>query len=132
LWTEVDAIHWFCICVEGMMLSGFVKGQEADLVVINSWNRFCFTGGYVEASVSLPGKNNVYGLWPAIWSLGNLGRAGYGGTLDGVWPYSYDTCDVGTLHNQTLNGETLFLTCPMLLQVRHHADGGMARKNRKQ
>ena len=72
--------------------------------MINSWNRFCFTGGYVEASVSLPGKNNVYGLWPAIWTLGNLGRAGFGGTLDGVWPYSYDTCDRGTLHNQTLNG----------------------------
>ena len=36
--------------------------------------------------------------------MGNLGRAGYGGTLDGLWPYSYDTCDVGTLANQTLNG----------------------------
>lgn len=100
--------------------------------MINSWNRFCFTGGYVEASVSLPGKNNVYGLWPAIWSLGNLGRAGYGGTLDGVWPYSYDTCDVGTLHNQTLNGEPLFLTCTMLPQVIQHADGARARKNRKE
>jgi beta-glucanase (GH16 family) len=73
--------------------------------VIQTWNRFCFTSGYVEASVSLPGKNNVYGLWPAIWSLGNLGRAGYGGSLDGLWPYSYDACDVGTLKNQTLNGK---------------------------
>lgn len=73
--------------------------------MIQTWNRFCFTSGYVEASVSLPGKNNVYGLWPAIWSLGNLGRAGYGGSLDGLWPYSYDACDVGTLKNQTLNGK---------------------------
>lgn len=72
--------------------------------LVSSWNRFCFTGGYIEANVSLPGKSNIYGLWPAIWTLGNLGRAGYGGTLDGLWPYSYDSCDVGTLPNQTLNG----------------------------
>ncbi|WWD21278.1 hypothetical protein CI109_105762 [Kwoniella shandongensis] len=73
--------------------------------MMSTWNRFCFTGGYVEASVSLPGKSNVYGLWPAIWALGNLGRAGYGGTLDGMWPYTYDSCDVGTLPNQTMNGK---------------------------
>ena len=51
------------------------------------------------------------------------GRAGYGGSLDGMvsrltcistfvqlaevvcqWPYSYDSCDVGTLPNQTYPG----------------------------
>jgi hypothetical protein len=37
--------------------------------------------------------------------MGNLGRAGYGGTLEGLWPYSYNECDVGTLKNQTLDGE---------------------------
>ena len=37
--------------------------------------------------------------------MGNLGRAGYGGSLDGIWPYSYDSCDVGTLANQTLNDQ---------------------------
>lgn len=37
--------------------------------------------------------------------MGNLGRAGYGGTNDGLWPYSYNVCDVGTLRNQTLNGQ---------------------------
>jgi len=36
--------------------------------------------------------------------MGNLGRAGYGASLDGTWPYTYDACDVGTLPNQTLNG----------------------------
>lgn len=44
-------------------------------------------------------------LWPAFWTMGNLGRAAHGGSLDGMWPYSYDSCDVGTLANQTLNGE---------------------------
>ena len=38
------------------------------------------------------------------WTLGNLGRAGYGATLDGLWPYTYDSCDVGTVANQTRNG----------------------------
>jgi hypothetical protein len=53
--------------------------------------------------------------------MGNLGRAGYGSTTDGTWPYSvnflvligvertltrtqYDSCDWGTLPNQTFNG----------------------------
>jgi len=69
--------------------------------MIQTWNKFCFTGGLIEASVVLPGSNNVHGLWPAIWTMGNLGRAGFGATLEGTWPYSYDSCDVGTLHNQT-------------------------------
>lgn len=42
--------------------------------------------------------------------MGNLGRAGYGGSLDGTWPYTYDSCDVGTLPNQTLNGKAFLLT----------------------
>ncbi|KAK0217955.1 beta-glucan synthesis-associated [Armillaria fumosa] len=71
---------------------------------IQTWNKFCFTGGYLVTSVQLPGINNVVGLWPAVWTMGNLGRAGYGATLDGVWPYSYDACDVGTAPNQTLDG----------------------------
>lgn len=31
--------------------------------------------------------------------MGNLGRAGYGATTHGMWPYTYGTCDVGTLPN---------------------------------
>ena len=46
-------------------------------------------------------------LWPAVWLMGNLARAGYGGTSEGVWPYSYDSCDIGALPNQTLNGESI-------------------------
>ncbi|KAF8905161.1 beta-glucan synthesis-associated [Mucidula mucida] len=72
--------------------------------MISTWNKFCFTGGYMEASVQLPGINNIVGLWPAVWAMGNLGRAGYGATLEGTWPYTYDSCDVGTAPNQTVNG----------------------------
>jgi len=43
-------------------------------------------------------------MWPAVWTMGNLGRVGYGASLDGMWPYVYDSCDVGTVANQTHNG----------------------------
>lgn len=69
--------------------------------LVSGWNRFCFTGGYVEVKLLLPGHHNVSGLWPAVWAMGNLGRAGYGASTDGMWPYSYDACDVGTMPNQT-------------------------------
>ncbi|KAH9996454.1 glycoside hydrolase family 16 protein [Russula vinacea] len=72
--------------------------------LLSSWNKFCFTGGLILANVSLPGTTNAMGLWPAVWTMGNLGRAGYGASLEGMWPYSYDSCDVGTLPNQTQNG----------------------------
>lgn len=42
--------------------------------MMSTWNKFCFTGGLVETSVTLPGSNSIAGLWPAIWALGNLGR----------------------------------------------------------
>ncbi|KDQ52324.1 glycoside hydrolase family 16 protein [Jaapia argillacea MUCL 33604] len=71
--------------------------------MLQSWNKFCFTGGYIEVSLSLPGSNsNTAGYRPRASTLGNLARAGYGATTDGTWPYSYDTCDLGTLPKQTL------------------------------
>ena len=44
----------------------FVSGM------LQGWNKFCFTTGYVEVSVSLPGSSSVQGFWPGIWSMGNL------------------------------------------------------------
>jgi beta-glucanase (GH16 family) len=52
--------------------------------MMSTWNNFCFTGGLVETSVRLPGVSDIMGLWPAVWTMGNLGRAGYGATLDGM------------------------------------------------
>ena len=40
---------------------------------MSTWNKFCFTGGLLETSVTLPGYNNIVGLWPAVWAMGNLG-----------------------------------------------------------
>lgn len=70
--------------------------------MLQSWNKLCIKGGYIEASVSLPGKGDVTGFWPGIWSMGNLGRPGYAATTDGMWPYSYDDiCDAGITPNQS-------------------------------
>ncbi|KAH9925396.1 glycoside hydrolase family 16 protein [Epithele typhae] len=74
--------------------------------MLQGWNKFCFTTGYIEVSVSMPGSPRAAGLWPAAWTMGNLGRAGYGATTEGTWPYSYDSCDLGTFPNQTTaNGQ---------------------------
>jgi len=69
--------------------------------MLQSWNKLCFTTGYIEVNVSMPGTPQGPGFWPAIWTLGNLGRAGYGATTEGTWPYSYAACDLGTFPNQT-------------------------------
>ncbi|KAG8956785.1 hypothetical protein FRC04_000263 [Tulasnella sp. 424] len=74
--------------------------------LLSSWNKFCFTGGLIEISAILPGASNIEGLWPAVWAMGNLGRMGYGASLEGMWPYTYNSCDVGTLPNQTFPNGT--------------------------
>ncbi|BGP42176.1 hypothetical protein JCM10450v2_006266 [Rhodotorula kratochvilovae] len=78
-----------------------VNGLNFRSGMLQSWNKFCFTGGYIEVSISLPGTNDISGFWPGAWTLGNLARAGYGATTDGTWPYAYNSCDLGTLANQT-------------------------------
>lgn len=52
-------------------------------------------GGYVEFSVKLPGTAQQSGFWAATWLMGNLGRAGYYPSLEGMWPFSYDACENG-------------------------------------
>lgn len=61
--------------------------------MLQSWEKFCFTGGIVEVDVILPGDPYIGGLWPAVWMLGNLGRATYEASTNNIWPWSYDTCD---------------------------------------
>ncbi|KAK4999679.1 beta-glucan synthesis-associated protein [Elasticomyces elasticus] len=70
--------------------------------MLNSWNQLCFKGGAFEVSVSLPGPAGVHGLWPGAWTMGNLGRPGYLATTDGLWPYTYNTCDTGITPNQSM------------------------------
>ncbi len=62
-------------------------------------------GCLLQISARLPGSHTIPGLWPGMWTQGNLGRPGYGATNEGMWPYSYQGCDTGALPNQTwVNG----------------------------
>ncbi|CAH0477376.1 unnamed protein product [Peronospora belbahrii] len=57
-----------------------------------TWNKFCYTGGYVEVRAILPGKWGIPGTWPAIWIMGNIGRAAFLDSQDGTWPWCFDVC----------------------------------------
>lgn len=69
--------------------------------MLQSWNKMCFKGGIIEASISLPGNGSHMGLWPGFWTIGNLARPGYMAASEGVWPYSYQECDAGITPNQS-------------------------------
>lgn len=71
--------------------------------MMQSWEKFCFTGGIVEVDVILPGDPSIGGLWPAIWMLGNLGRATYESSTNNIWPWSYDTCNRTLQPAQTIS-----------------------------
>lgn len=72
--------------------------------MIQSWNKFCFTGGILEVNASLPGKPDVGGLWPAIWLLGNLGRATFMTSTNRLWPWSQPKCNPDLREAQEING----------------------------
>ncbi|KAJ5569552.1 uncharacterized protein N7459_008982 [Penicillium hispanicum] len=89
--------------------------------MVQSWNKLCFKGGRLEASLSLPGDGHIQGFWPGFWAMGNLARPGHAATTDGLWPYSYhDGCDAGITPNQSAPDGINFLpgmrlpgcTCP--------------------
>lgn len=96
--------------------------------MVQSWNKFCITGGIIEFSAKLPGDPSTGGLWPAcecinlvsclcvdvaasysircrdtVWLLGNLARATYVGSSDYVWPFSYDICDEENRQSQEVS-----------------------------
>lgn len=81
------------------------KNQQTNFTsgMMQSWEKFCFTGGIVEVDVIFPGDPYVGGLWPAVWMLGNLGRATYEASTNNIWPWSYDTCDRELQQAQTLS-----------------------------
>ena len=72
--------------------------------MLQSWNKFCFVGGAVEARIQLPGRHNRGGLWPAFWLLGNLARHTYVGSSNWIWPWSFSDCDEALRHKQLING----------------------------
>lgn len=71
--------------------------------MVQSWEKFCFTGGIVEIDVIFPGEPYIGGLWPAVWMLGNLGRATYEASTNNIWPWSYNKCDRELQQAQTIS-----------------------------
>lgn len=71
--------------------------------MVQSWEKFCFTGGIVEVDIVLPGDPYIGGLWPAIWLLGNIGRATYEASTNNIWPWSYDECDRSLQRKQSIS-----------------------------
>lgn len=61
--------------------------------MVQSWNKFCFSGGVLEVRAKLPGRWDIGGLWPAAWLMGNLARSTYVASSEYIWPWSYDRCD---------------------------------------
>lgn len=101
-WYDPDAVT----TANGTLAIRFDAFQNHNLNyrsgMLQSWNQMCFKGGYMEASISLPGRGDTMGFWPGFWAMGNLGRPGYPATTDGMWPYSYDNvCDPGITPNQS-------------------------------
>lgn len=119
-WYDPDAVTTFDGTLE-LRLDQFPNhGLNFRSGMLNSWNHLCFKGGIFEVSISLPGPAGVPGMWPGAWTMGNLGRPGYLATTDGMWPYTYQACDVGITPNQSssdglsnLPGQRLSsCTCP--------------------
>lgn len=105
-WYDPDAISTWDGTLE-IQLDAFPNhGLQFRSGMLNSWNQLCFKGGIYEVSVSLPGPAGVHGLWPGVWSMGNLGRPGYLATTDGMWPYTYNECDAGITPNQSMTDGT--------------------------
>ena len=73
-----------------------VKFESADYVggQLTTWNRVCFQGGYLEVRFRAPARYGMDGLWPAIWSMGNLVRDNSMVRNRNIWPYSYSDCQL--------------------------------------
>ena len=67
-------------------------GSTYEGAQITSWNRVCFQGGYLEVRFRMPGSYGMDGLWPAIWTMGNLLRDNHLVRNRNIWPYSYSEC----------------------------------------
>lgn len=100
-WYDPDAVT----TANGTLNLRMDAYQNHDLFyrsgMVQSWNKLCYTQGLIMISARLPYYGSVSGLWPGLWTMGNLGRPGYKATTDGVWPYTYDSCDAGITANQS-------------------------------
>ncbi|KAG7451919.1 SKN1-domain-containing protein [Guyanagaster necrorhizus] len=89
-WEAVDFNYWptgdvewydpsAAIMRDGKLVLTMTEENIHDFnfksAMVTSWNKLCFTTGYIEVSISMPGTART---------MGNLGRAGYGAITDGT------------------------------------------------
>lgn len=100
-WYDPDAVT----TGNGTLISQMDAYKNHDLYyrsgMVQSWNKMCYTQGMILISAQLPNYGSKGGLWPGLWTMGNLGRPGYRASTEGVWPYTYDACDAGITANQS-------------------------------
>ena len=73
---------------------GPYETRHLQTAMLQGWNKFCFSEGIAEVSTKMPGEWHQAGLWPAFWLMGNLGRATYTASTEGIWPWIFNesTC----------------------------------------
>jgi len=99
--STIDKTEWKHLDEKDKKYKDVKKDFKSGM--LQSWNKFCFTGGILEVDVIFPGDPSIGGLWPAIWLLGNLGRATYEASTNNIWPFSYDKCDRKMQAAQTIS-----------------------------
>ncbi|CAM9199215.1 unnamed protein product [Discosporangium mesarthrocarpum] len=92
--------------------------------MVQTWNKFCFTGGSLRVRATLPGQPDVGGLWPAIWLMGNLARATYTSSSDFLWPWSYDKCDRTTEERRGWQHQQEISHCDKSVHYGFHPEQG--------
>jgi hypothetical protein len=50
----------------------YLDKKDIQSAMVQSWNKFCFTGGIVEFRAKLPGDPETGGLWPARKFLSSI------------------------------------------------------------
>ena len=106
-WTASDAMSYNTYADSYMLPSNLVvqdgvlnitakkqshQGSTYTGGQLTSWNRVCFQGGLLEVRFRMPGAYGMDGLWPAIWTMGNLLRDNGLVRNRNLWPYSYSEC----------------------------------------
>lgn len=93
IWKEYDEpYHSLRLTTTNISGTEYAKKVNKTFAggMVQSWNKFCFTGGVVEINAKFP---LGAGFWPALWLFGNLGRAAFVSSNDGLWPFSFEDCD---------------------------------------
>ncbi|CAN0161844.1 unnamed protein product, partial [Ascophyllum nodosum] len=92
--------------------------------MIQSWDKFCFTGGVIEIRARLPGTHDIGGLWPAMWLLGNLARATFTASSDFMWPWSYNECNRTTPEKASWQRQQEISACDSAVHYGMHPNMG--------